>query len=165
VLCNLGTTLDRTREVEQACTRYAEAIEQERKALELAPGILAYRRDIRIQHRLLCGVLVKLRKHAEAARRAEDLAALPFDQNATRANAALYLSACSGLAERDKALPPEERARLSEQHAARAMELLQLARKEGPLGLGFLRNRGFASIRDRADFQKLLEEARNPANK
>jgi serine/threonine protein kinase len=138
--------------------RHAEAVRALDRAVALVDGAA---RDLLRCHRAFA--LARLGDHARATAEAADLAG----QASLSAGNLFTLVGVQAQAVtavlRDPQLGEEERKRLAEQYAARAVRWLKRARATGqlhlPLALGSLRaDAEFAPLRGRADFQQVLAE-------
>jgi serine/threonine protein kinase len=103
-----------------------------------------------------------LNDHAGASRAADELAGFEAPHGAINAyNAGCYLSRCSALAAADAALPPDRRASLAEEYAARALAHLRTAVDRGFRDAAMLAaDSDLDPIRERPAFKALLPPAK-----
>jgi serine/threonine protein kinase len=131
--------------------RYIEALHDLDRILELVEGF-PLRDGFRLDRAV---TLARLQRHAEAAAEAEDL--LRLNKNSVdRLCKLAVVHALSAAAARDADRPQ------AEQYAARAVQLLQQAVAKGYKNVEALqRDADFDALRQRPDFQKLLNDLEN----
>jgi serine/threonine protein kinase len=116
--------------------------------------------------RSLCLSLARAGQHRKAAAAADKLAARVSDNLLLDLARAYAISATAAM--RDQSLKPQERAKLAEAYAAKAIELIERAAKAGQLGRSEpLKDSDsgadFASLRAQAAFRSLLERVSRKA--
>jgi serine/threonine protein kinase len=149
VLRDQGRLTDARRDAE-------EALRHQLSALQLALEHPRFAYSLAGNYTILAETLVRLGDHKAAAKAAAELPRhLPKKGSAYQQGAA-FLARCVSLAERDQALPAEQRVELARTYGDQALALL---RHEPGLGAERLKtDPHFASLRPRADFQRLVQE-------
>jgi serine/threonine protein kinase/tetratricopeptide (TPR) repeat protein len=126
--------------------RLEEAIAEYREVIWLLKDFPEARRDLGNALDALAEVLLRQGKHAEAAKVAEEMVVtLPRDNGSQRA--ALLLTRCAQLAEKDEKLPQAGRVAVAKTYADRARELMQEAEKQFGEEPAFWSQRGDAALR------------------
>jgi tetratricopeptide (TPR) repeat protein/tRNA A-37 threonylcarbamoyl transferase component Bud32 len=137
--------------------RYAEALKDFDRALELATGLA------QDHFRLLrAGTLAQLGGYTQAVTETQSLTAKSKSADLLFRAACVY-SLSSAAAQKDASLPSAERGQLAEQYAARAIELLRdVQAAQGfsdPASIANLRKeKDLDSVRSRKDFKALIDE-------
>jgi eukaryotic-like serine/threonine-protein kinase len=135
-----------------------EARPHNQAALKTNPINSTYRDGLRGNHLDMGRVLAALGDHQAAAQEAELLANLGFDPALDPYYAARLHCLSVLVAEEDSALPEPERHQAAASYADRAMALLSQAVKAGFSDARKLRDDVFMPLRDRAEYQKILEQ-------
>jgi serine/threonine protein kinase/tetratricopeptide (TPR) repeat protein len=153
VLRDGGRLADARREAERA-------VEHQRTALTLLPGHPGITYSLANNAAILAETLVRLGDHGAAVQAAAELPRCFPTQESAHRQAASYLARCMPLAQEDRTLPVEKRETLAKAYGDQAMALLRQGLVCGPRpGAGPLnKDPGLASLRPRADFQKLVRE-------
>jgi tetratricopeptide (TPR) repeat protein len=146
--------------------RYGEeALRHQQAALKRLPEQPDGSRALGRAYRVLGETLLRLGDHAAAARTAAELSRLfPGDEPVCR-HAAGVLARSVPLAEQDRALPAEKREADARAYGDQAMALLREGLRHGPRPRPdqFKADPHLASLRPRADFQKLVQELEDAA--
>jgi serine/threonine-protein kinase len=133
-------------------------------ALDANPRDAFYRAVFCDNHQLLAATLLDLGDHASAALAAADLARIAFEPAKDTYKAAVFLSRCLPLAQKDTNLQEAKRKELAGSYADQAMELLRQAVAKGYKDAAHLKKDGdLDPLRARSDFQALLAELDKPA--
>jgi serine/threonine protein kinase/tetratricopeptide (TPR) repeat protein len=136
-----------------------EAVGHQLAAWKHNPKHATYRSFLRNHYVGLAAVLVRLGEHTEAARTSAEAPKLFPDGWQEYRQAAAILCQCSGLAEKDAALPEGQRQAVARGYADQAVGLLRQAVTRGYKDRDDLQKDPVLSpLRSRADFQKLLAE-------
>jgi tetratricopeptide (TPR) repeat protein len=154
VLRDQGRLADARREAERA-------VAHQRTALALLPGHTGFKYSFANNAAILAETLVRLGDHGAAVQAAAELPkTFPTQESAYR-QAARLLARCVPLAEQDETLPVEKSQELTKAYGDQAITLLRQGLLHGPgPGAGQLKNDPYlASLRPRADFQKLVAES------
>jgi tetratricopeptide (TPR) repeat protein len=127
--------------------RLEEAIVEYREVIRLVKDFPAAQRDLGNALGALAEVLLRQGKHAEAAKVAEKMVVtLPRDNGSQRA--ALLLTRCSELAEKDAKLSETDRKAVAEAYSGRARELTQEAENQRGDDPVYWSQRGDASLKE-----------------
>lgn len=154
-LCNLGILASLRDEHDAAIACLTEAVPEIRRALAIDPDAADYRNYRRIAGNELAIALLGAGRHADAADAVRQLIAdLP---DSSRWNAGRLFAVCAKVCRRDPALADEARAELAEAYASQAVAWLREAAVAGAGKPETLAGSAFEALRDRADFQALIE--------
>jgi tetratricopeptide (TPR) repeat protein len=135
-------------------------------ALKTNPSHPFYHQAHRYNRHALALTLTGLGEHAAAARVAEQLAGLGVAPADDAYYAACIFALCVLVAEKDAQLPEAERPKQARAYADRALELLRRAIAKGFKDAAHMKkDKDLESLRDRADFQKLLQDLEDKAKK
>jgi hypothetical protein len=156
----------RVAEIQQRLGQRPEAVQAAHQGIALlakladaGPGASVYRAQLARAYTLLGNVLVEQGKHQEACRAVEDLTRLPQERWEAYRRAAGVLARCVPLAEKDAALPQEERRTLAQKYAKQAMARLQEAVHRGFNDVEQLKKAAdLDALRSRSEFQKLVAD-------
>jgi serine/threonine protein kinase/Tfp pilus assembly protein PilF len=136
-----------------------KAVEHQTIALKSNPRHPGYREALGNHYRSLTGALVKLGKHAEAMKAAADAPKLNPTEWNEYLRAAEYAALCVPLAEKDAALPENQRRTVAQSYADQAMSWLREAVAKGLKDAGQITRRtSFEPLRARGDYLKLVEQ-------
>ncbi len=154
-------------QTEKARQHFEEAIRSHRKALEARPQGPTYRQFLSESSRRLVWVLLfQLEEHSEAARVAREVIEIFPESAGEYRRLAGFLAHCIPVAEKDRRLPEEERKLVAQRYAEEAVEALREALRRGYANLGDLKAAADLNpLRSREDFQKLLAEAEEKAQR
>ena len=153
VLRDQGRLADARREAERA-------VGHQRTALTLMPEHPGIQYSFANNAAILAETLIRLGDHGAAVQAAAELPkTFPTQESAYRQTARL-LARCVPLAEQDQTLPVEKRDALAKAYGDQAMAMLRQGLLHGPgPGADQLKKDPYlASLRPRADFQKLVAE-------
>jgi serine/threonine-protein kinase len=148
-----------------ALGRHAEALPDQDRAVELAQPLL--RPHMRVQRALTRARLGDHAAAVEEARQVTDhLPATGRGTGMSYADAARVHAVAAGAVLRDTRLAEGDRGRLAEEYTAASVQLLQRAVQAGYREpANWRKAREFEALRDRPDFQKVLDEAsRSPGS-
>jgi serine/threonine protein kinase len=158
-LHNLAWSLGARGEWDEAIALYRRAIDAQRAALDAAPRHPTYRKFVARHYHDLEKTLLDLGKHAEAAEVATALPALLPSGGSEHVYAASVFLRCIKLARDDPAISEPDLAPLTKAYADKAMEMLRRAVANGYASASELKTAPWLdSLRQRADFQKLIAE-------
>ena len=152
----------KTREALELLT---EAIAHQRAAVEASPHNRLYLGRLRDHTSWLVDVLIRLKRHDEAVKKAEELPEIVPDGWEEYHRAAWFLSRCIPIAETDADLPEGKGKEIADAYAAWAIALLRLAVSHGFKDAEGLKNDpDFAPLRERAavEFQNVLNQIGPP---
>jgi serine/threonine-protein kinase len=137
-----------------------QAVQHQQAALKLRPGQPAFGRALGHHYRILAETLLRLGDHAAAAAAAAQLPRYLSAVDRIYPYTAGLLARCVPLAQRDSTLPVEKRETLAKTYGDQAMDLLRRGIRHGPRPRAdqLKATLSFASLRTRADFQKLVRE-------
>jgi hypothetical protein len=108
-----------------------EAIQAQKRAVELSPHNTLYSQTLRSYERALCRVLTDRGKHVEAAELAEQLAASANGESQTMYAAAKILAQCAMSIEQDKTLDEARITELTKRYRSKSQELVAICREQG----------------------------------
>jgi serine/threonine-protein kinase len=153
-----GRLADARREAEQA-------VRHQLTALQLLPGHAGFEHSLADNYAVLAETLVRLEDHSAAAKAAAELPRYAPTKEWAYRWAARFLARCVPLAEQDQTLPAEKRKALAQAYGDQAMALLRqgLRHCPGPGPDQMKADPHLASLRPRADFQKLVREREEAA--
>jgi tetratricopeptide (TPR) repeat protein len=134
-----------------------QAMPRSQVALKSDPRDPSYRDFFRKNETMLGDILLRLGKHSEAAGAASRLVALVDTSPNDNYNAACLLARCVQLAREDAKLPTDQRVKLAQSYADRAMAALQKAVAAGYRDAKHMQeDHDLDSLRGRGDFKQLL---------
>jgi serine/threonine protein kinase len=153
VLRDQGRLADARREAERA-------VAHQRTALTLMPEHPGIKYSFANNAAILAETLVRLGDHGAAVQAAAELPNTFPTQESAYYQATRLLARCVPLAQQDQTLPEEKRDALVKAYGDQAMAMLRQGLLHGPgPGAGQLKKDPYlASLRPRADFQKLVAE-------
>jgi serine/threonine-protein kinase len=156
-LNHLGLVARDGGDAEQARQRFGQAVEHHQAALKANPRQPASRRTLFRAVVNLSDALVQLKDHGGLARAAEALYGGVLTGPESRYQAARLLARAVPLAEKDAALPEDQRQERVRAYAGRALDFLREAVQQGFQGAARLRNDPhLIALRGREDFRGLL---------
>ncbi len=157
-LNNLAIVYANTGRPAEARKLYEEAIEHQKAALSQNERNPTYRRFLRNHYWLLKDTLLDLGDHVAAAQAAENLPRLYPDDGTEYWNAAGILTRCLVAAGRDSKLAQAERKKQADAYGKQAVAMLRQAVRKGyPKGGTLASDPAWAPLRDRKDFQQLVQ--------
>jgi tetratricopeptide (TPR) repeat protein len=158
-MVNLALSLHGRGELQPARKLLEQALPHHEAALRANPRHPNYRTFFRNNRLALAEILVDLGDHAAAAATAGQLLQAAVDPATDPYNAACLLARCVPLAERDSQQPEARRRELATAYSDRAVAALRQAVQGGfKDGAWIEKDKDLASLRGRADFQKLLKD-------
>jgi tetratricopeptide (TPR) repeat protein len=144
-------------------TLLQKAVEHQQLALKMIPASTTISGYLRSHRRALARAQLQTGDHQGASKQAEELGKLDGGNNAGAKDAAEILASAQQACERDDKLAIEERQRLMEDYARRAVNELRSAVESGSVEFGQLAlDSKFISLRDRPDFKNLISTSRKP---
>jgi serine/threonine-protein kinase len=157
-LHNLGEVLRDQGDLPGALKLLEEAFVPQQAALKLDPRHAGALEFLRNHRETIADLLIRMKKHAEAARHAALVPASFPDKASEHVIAARLLARCMPVAAEDTTLPAEEREALRRSYGDQAMKFLREALKKGFADTAALRAEAdLAPLRARPDFKQLLE--------
>jgi hypothetical protein len=143
----------------EAAKVITRAVAHQQAARAMNPRHPVYRQYLRNHYWILADIRVRQGRHAEAVQAAGEMARLFPDRQPDRRDAGWFLARCVVLAEKDSKLSEDERRRLAQSYADRAVQLVREAVQKGYKNFKNLRtNPGYSSLQNRADFRKLVAD-------
>jgi serine/threonine-protein kinase len=136
-----------------------QAVQHQRQAYVTAPKHPIYSQHLQKHYWELAHANLDLGAHQQAADAAKEYSLVRPQDAASAAGAAEVMAWCITVVGNDRQLTPETQRERVNEYAARSMVLLTEAIRRGYTNLDALkRSKAFAPMRDRPDFQKLLED-------
>ncbi len=165
-LHNVAVLMEARGELAEVCRFAEQAIREQREAVRLNSKHPLYRQHLDSHLLMLAKTLLQLAQHARPAEMAAELVK-DFPDRPERAYQALSLWArCAAVAENDAQLSTAKRQEVARSYADRAMALLRAIVPLGFQDVNLLKTDKYLdALRAREDFQKLLRELENEAQK
>jgi hypothetical protein len=158
-LVNLAGLLRDRQEFAAARALLDQAQPHQHAALKANPKYPTYRQLYRINRATLASILAGLGEPDAAIQTAEELAGLSWDPLTDTYDAACALALCVAVVESATQLPETQRTQLAQSFGERALAMLRQAVERGYKDVAHLKkDADLASLRSRADFQKLVQE-------
>jgi len=144
---------------DEALRLLEEAMAFHQRALQLSPKTPAFRGSFHATRLTTAGIHLDRNNHAAAAGIAKELSQLGANPAEDSFDAASVLAWCAQRVEKDDRVPQARRLELGRDYADQALVFLKEAVQRGFGDPARLRsNPGFASLRQRPDFQELLRQ-------